>query len=71
MANAAVTPEERLAEQRQDKKLEAQRSQNRRSLFDAQDKVDRQRDVPIGAIEVKLAQSAHLDTLFTVRRSLP
>jgi hypothetical protein len=62
-----VTLEEKLAGQRQVKALEAQRSQKRRSLFDAQDEVDRQREALIGAIEGKLAQSAHLDTLFTVR----
>jgi len=66
-ATAAVTLEEKLAGQRQVKALEAQRSQKRRSLFDAQDEVDRQREALIGAIEGKLAQSAHLDTLFSVR----
>jgi adenine-specific DNA-methyltransferase len=42
-ATAALTLEEKLAGQRQIKGLEAQRNQKRRSLFDAQDEVDRQR----------------------------
>ena len=66
-ATAAVTLEEKLAGQRQVKALEAQRSQKRRSLFDAQGEVDRQREALIGAIGGKLAQSTNLDTLFTVR----
>ena len=66
-ATAAVTLEEKLVGQRQVKALEAERGRQRRSLFDAQDEVDRQREALIGAIEGKLAQSTHLDTLFTVR----
>jgi adenine-specific DNA-methyltransferase len=47
--------------------LEAQRSQRRRSLFDAQDQVDKQREDLIANIEGKLAQKSALSLLFTVR----
>jgi len=43
-ATAALTLEDKLAAQKQIRALEAQRNQKRRSLFDAQDKVDAQRD---------------------------
>ena len=39
------------------KALEAQRNQKRRSLFDAHDQVDAQREELIAAIEGKLAQT--------------
>ena len=44
-----------------------QRNQKRRSLFDAQDRVDSQRDELILAIEVKLSQSAKAERLFAIR----
>ena len=43
-ATTALTLEEKLAGQKQIKALEAQRNQKRRSLFDAQDEVDSQRE---------------------------
>ncbi|MDZ7581227.1 MAG: hypothetical protein U5R30_11550 [Deltaproteobacteria bacterium] len=43
-ATTALTLEEKLAGQKQIKALEAQRNQKRRSLFDAQDEVDLQRE---------------------------
>ena len=55
-ATAALTLEEKLAGQKQIKALEAQRNQKRRSLFDAQDEVDRQREELIATIEGKLQQ---------------
>lgn len=69
-ATLAISLEEKLAGQKCVKALEAQRSQKRRSLFDAQDEVDRQREALITAIEGKLAQQTSLETLFTVRWSL-
>lgn len=69
-ASASVNLEEKLAGQKEVKALEAERNRKRRSLFDAQDEVDRQREVLIGAIEGKLTQKALLGTLFTVRWSL-
>jgi adenine-specific DNA-methyltransferase len=66
-ATAALTLEEKLAGQKQVKTLEAQRNEKRRTLFDAQDQVDRQRGELIAAIEGKLAQSASQTELFSVR----
>jgi ERCC4-related helicase len=69
-ANIALTLEEKLAGQKQIKALEAQRNEKRRSLFDAQDKVDKQREDLIANIEGKLTQNAALSTLFTIRWKL-
>jgi adenine-specific DNA-methyltransferase len=62
--------EEKLAGQKHIKALEAQRHQKRRSLFDAQDEVDRQRDALIAQIEAKLAQKTELRVLFALRWAL-
>ena len=66
-ATLALTLEEKLAGQKQIKALEGQRSQRRRSLFDAQDQVDKQREELIANIEGKLTQKSSLSQLFTVR----
>jgi adenine-specific DNA-methyltransferase len=66
-ATAAPTLEEKLAGQKQIKALESQRNEKRRSLFDAQDEVDRQRDRLITEIEGKLAQKVSLQSLFYIR----
>jgi ERCC4-related helicase len=66
----ALTLEEKLAGQKQIKALEAQRNQKRRSLFDAQDQVDKQRDELILQIKGKLVQRQMTETLFSVRWSL-
>lgn len=66
-AATATTLEAKLASQRQIKSLESQRAQKRRSLFDAQDDVDRQRDELISSIEKKLKQQLALDCVFTLR----
>ncbi|MBW4551763.1 MAG: DEAD/DEAH box helicase family protein [Aphanocapsa sp. GSE-SYN-MK-11-07L] len=69
-ATAALTLEAKLAGQKQLKELEKQRNQKRRSLFEAQDEVDRQRDELIAQIEGKLEQKSELQCLFTIRWSL-
>jgi len=69
-ATTALTLEEKLAGQKQIKALEAQRNQRRRSLFDAQDQVDSQREALIGNIEGKLAQKVDRRELFRVRWAL-
>jgi len=69
-ATAALTLEEKLAGQKAVRALEAQRNQKRRSLFDAQDQVDRQREELIADIEGKLAQVVTLEELFAVRWEL-
>ncbi|MGW8159512.1 MAG: SNF2-related protein [Desulfoprunum sp.] len=65
--STALTLEEKLAGQKQIKSLESQRNQKRRSLFEAQDEVDRQRDELIAQIEGKLQQQVNSISLFTMR----
>lgn len=69
-AITALTLEEKLASQKQIRSLESLRNQKRRSLFEAQDEVDRQRDNLIHQIEGKLQQKTSLSALFTIRWSL-
>ncbi len=69
-ATAALTLEEKLAGQKQIKALESQRNDKRRSLFDAQDKVDQQRENLIATIEGKLTQKSNSRALFTIRWNL-
>ncbi len=69
-AATALTLEEKLAGQKQIKVLESQRAQRRRSLFEAQDEVDRQREELIAVIERKLTQKSELETLFALRWQL-
>lgn len=66
-ATLAQTLEDKLAGQKAVKALETERSNKRRSLFDAQDKIDEQRAVLIAQIEGKLEQSAETMPLFTIR----
>lgn len=66
-ATTALTLEEKLAGQKQIKALEAQRNQKRRSLFDAQDQVDKQREQLIAAIEGKLNQTTKAERLYVIR----
>lgn len=66
-ATIALSLEDKLAAQKQIKSLEATRNQKRRSLFDAQDEVDRQRENLIAVIEAKLNQKVVLQNLFTIR----
>ena len=66
-ATAALTLDEKLAGQKQIKALESHRNDKRRSLFDAQDRVDKQRDELISQIEANLTQTSSLQQLFTVR----
>lgn len=65
-ATAALTLEDKLAGQKQIKALEGLRNQKRRSLFDAQDQVDKQREELIRQIENKLNQQSELTRLFTI-----
>jgi adenine-specific DNA-methyltransferase len=69
-ATTALTLEEKLAGQKQIKALESQRNDKRRSLFEAQDKVDQQRETLIATIEGKLTQTLSSSALFTIRWSL-
>jgi hypothetical protein len=69
-ARSALTLEEKLAVQKQIKALEAQRSHKRKSLFEAQDRVDAQRDEMIAKVEGRLQQSASATQLFLLRWQL-
>ena len=66
-ATTALTLEEKLAGQKQIKALEGLRNQKRRTLFDAQDEVDKQREELIARIEGKLAQNTSIESLFMIR----
>ncbi len=66
----AVALEGKLAVQKQIKALERQRSLKRRSLFDAQDRVDAQRDEMIASVEARLQQTTVSRRLFQIRWAL-
>lgn len=66
-ATVALTLEDKLAGQKAVKALEAERSTKRRSLFDAQDRIDEQRTELIAQIEGKLEQAVDTTSLFTIR----
>lgn len=67
VATLALTLEEKLAGQKQVKALESLRNQKRRSLFDAQDQVDKQREALIANMEEKLTQNSQMRNLFLIR----
>lgn len=67
---AALTLEEKLAEQKQIKALESERGKRRRALFDGQDEIDRRRDQLILEIEGKLQQKVSSQQLFSIRWSV-
>lgn len=66
-ATGAVSLEAKLAAQKRMKGIESERNQKRRSLFDAQDAIDRKRGDLIAQIEGKLTQKVHAEQLFTIR----
>ena len=69
-AITAMTLKEKLNGQKMIKALESQRNQKRRSLFDAQDEVDRQREELIADIEARLRQTEESLHLFSIRWTL-
>jgi adenine-specific DNA-methyltransferase len=69
-AKSVITLEDKLAAQKMIKSLETERNHKRRSLFDAQDEVDAQREELIAAIESKLNQAVKLNRLFSIRWTL-
>jgi adenine-specific DNA-methyltransferase len=70
LAVVAATLEDKLAGQKAIRALEARRSQKRRSLFEAQDDVERQRDQLIANLEGKLSQEARSVPVFSLRWTL-
>ena len=69
-AKSASALEEKLAGQKRVKALESQRNEKRRFLFDAQDKLDKQREDLIAVIEEKLAQQINSNPLFIIQWGL-
>lgn len=69
-ATLALSLEEKLAGQKAVKALEAERSTKRRSLFEAQDRIDAQRAELIEEIEGKLGQEVETEELFVARWSV-
>lgn len=61
---------EKLTGQKNIKAIEALRNLKRRSLFDAQDQVDQQREELIAAIEGKMNQNTRAEQLFSIRWSI-
>ncbi len=66
----ALTLEAKLATQKRIRAIESTRNEKRRSLFEAQDKVDQQRADLIAVIEGKLTQHQSSTSLFTLRWKL-
>ncbi len=66
-SSLSSTLEDKVAAQKLLKKLETQRKEKRRSLFDAQDDIDEHRDKLITDIETKLGSSASTEEIFTIR----
>jgi len=69
-AQVAVALAEKLAIQKVVRELDATRNRKRRELFEAQDRVDNQREELIATIEKRLQQQISLIPIFTVRWSL-
>ena len=69
-ATVAQTLEAKLAGQKAVKALETERNTKRRSLFDAQDRIDESRSELIAMIERKLEQNITELPLFTLRWSV-
>jgi adenine-specific DNA-methyltransferase len=69
-AITALTLEAKLTAQKRIRSLESTRNDERRSLFEAQDRVDRQRDELIAAIDGKLTQGTQNQQLLCIRWSL-
>lgn len=57
----------KVALHRKAKELESERSRKRRSLFEAQDEIDRRKENLISDIEARLRQSVNTEELFTLK----
>lgn len=66
----APTLEEKLALQKQQRKLESHRNKSRRTLFDKQDEVDERREALIDSLELKLNKKTEIETIFTIQWSV-
>jgi adenine-specific DNA-methyltransferase len=70
VSKLAPTLEEKLVVQRRLHLLETQRNQKRRTLFEAQDEIDQQRDALIEAIAGRLKATVSAHELFVARYSV-
>ncbi len=66
-ASAALTLEDKLAGQKQVKKLESERNAKRKSLFAAQDEIEQRRDKLIESVQAKLEQNVTLERVISIR----
>jgi adenine-specific DNA-methyltransferase len=66
-ASTGLTLEEKLAGQRQVKKLEGERNDKRRKLFVAQDEIEQCRDALIESVQSKLEQQVTLVRILSIR----
>lgn len=66
-ASAALTLEDKLAGQKQVKKLESERNEKRRKLFVAQDEIEQRRDKLIESVQAKLEQKVMLERVLAIR----
>jgi adenine-specific DNA-methyltransferase len=57
----------KVAAQRRIRELEAERNRKRRTLFEAQDEVDRRKEDLITGVEARLRQTVEAEPLFTIR----
>lgn len=69
-AKIALTLEEKLGLQKQQRKLESQRNRSRKELFDKQDEVDERRESLIESLEGKLHKKTLTEDLFTIQWSV-
>ncbi|MFZ4580683.1 MAG: helicase-related protein, partial [Myxococcota bacterium] len=65
------TLEEKLALRKRERDVDRQRTEKRRALFEAQDRVDAERDGLIGKLEAALAGKATRTAVLTVRWRIP
>jgi len=70
LSRMELTLEARLARQREQQALEAQRHNKRKNLFEAQDEVEKRRDAILSSIEERLKQERHETPLFSAAWSL-
>lgn len=62
-----VTLEAKVALQRKAKDIEADVSRKRRELYEAEDRIEREKDVLISAVETRLRQDVKTERLFVLR----
>jgi len=65
-ASAGLTLEDKLAGQKQVKKLESERNEKRRKLFAAQDEIEQRRDKLIESVQAKLEQKVTLERVLSI-----